>query len=96
MKRIGAEPMSLWGLKFMGGGQEVEFGARKAGSDQNATILKVDSVLEEVGNSSKGSEPEPASTEPRSKRKRSQCPFCVRTFSDTEALVKHVDCEHND
>ena len=96
LKRIGADSMSLWGLKFMGGGQEVEFGARKAGSDQNATISKVDSVLEEVGNSSKGSEPEPASTEPRSKRKRSQCPFCVRTFSDTEALVKHVDCEHND
>ena len=93
LKRIGADSMSLWGLKFMGG-QEVEFRARKAGSDQNATILKVDSVLEEVGNSSKASEP--ASTEPRSKRKRTQCPFCVRTFSDTEALVKHVDCEHND
>ena len=76
------------------GGQEVEFRARKAGSDQNTTILKVDSVLEEVGNSSKASEP--ASTEPRSKRKRTQCPFCVRTFSNTEALVKHVDCEHND
>ena len=93
LKRIGADSMSLWGLKLMGG-QEVEFRARKAGSDQNATILKVDSVLEEVGNSSKASEP--ASTEPRSKRKRTQCPFCVRTFSDTEALVKHVDCEHND
>ena len=93
LKRIGADSMSLWGLKLIGG-QKVEFRARKAGSDQNTTILKVDSVLEEVGNSSKASEP--ASTEPRSKRKRTQCPFCVRTFSNTEASVKHVDCEHND
>ena len=44
LKRIGADSMSLWGLKFKGGGQEVEFGARKGGSDQNAPILKVDSV----------------------------------------------------
>ena len=54
----------------MGGGQEVQLGARNGGSDKNATILKVESVLEEVGNSSKATEP--ATMEQRSKRKRSQ------------------------
>ena len=50
----------------MGGGQEVQLGARNGGSDKNATILKVDSVLLE------------------------------KKFSVTEALVMHVDSEHDE
>ena len=57
----------------------------------DATILGVDPVLAVVGGCSKD-EDEAQPTRP--KRKLFQCSYCVRSFSEEEKLVQHLDAEH--
>ena len=57
----------------------------------DATILTVDPALAVVGGSSKD-EDEAQPTRP--KRKLFQCSISVRSFSEEEKLVQHIDTEH--
>ena len=71
------------------GQRAVQFNSKTTSADPNATILAADRVLGEVGESSK-SEPE------RMKRKLHACPYCVRSFTELEKMLQHLQTDHSD
>ena len=68
------------------------FSAKKEVANLDASILTtVDPAVAVVGGSSKeADEGQPT----RPKRELFQCSYCVRSFSEEEKLVKHIDAEH--
>ena len=87
LRQLRQENLDLWGVQFPVG-RAVLFNCKKTTADPNATILAADRVLGEVGKSSK-SEPE------RMKRKLLACPYCVRSFTELEKMLEHLQTDHS-
>ena len=68
-----------------------KFQCNKEVVNLDATILTVDPALAVVDGSSKDAD-EAQPTRP--KKKLFQCSYCVRSFSEEEKLVQHIDTEH--
>ena len=88
LRQLRQENLDLWGVQFPVG-RAVQFNCKTTSADPNATILAADRVLGEVGESSK-SEPE------RMKRKLHACPYCVRSFTELEKMLQHLQTDHSD
>ena len=88
MRQLRQENLDLWGVQFPVR-RAVQFNCKTTSADPNATILAADRVLGEVGESSK-SEPE------RMKRKLHACPYCVRSFTELEKMLQHLQTDHSD
>ena len=93
LKKLGGEAIKLWGLQFKCG-QRIDFHCQKqAPAALDASILASDSIIAEVGASSRSAEHQ---SEPlqRPKRKLLQCPLCVRSFLDMQTMLEHCNKDH--
>ena len=90
LRKLNPATLRLWGIRFEKS-TNVKFQCKKEVANLDATILTVDPALAVVGGSSKeADEAQPT----RPKRKLFQCSCCVRSFSEEEKLVQHIDTEH--
>ena len=88
LRQLRQENQDLQGVQFPVG-RAVQFNCKTTSAVPNATILAADRVLGELGESSK-SEPE------RMKRKLHACTYCVRSFTELEKMLQHLQADHND
>ena len=82
--------LKLWGIRFEKT-TNVDFKCKKEVANLDATILRVDPALAVDGGCSQDADESQAT---RPKRKLFQCSYCVRSFSEEEKLVQHLDTEH--
>ena len=90
LRKLNPATLRLWGIRFEKS-TNVKFQCKKKVANLDATILTVHPALAVVGGSSKDAD-EAQPTRP--KRKLFQCSYCVRSFSEEEKLVQHIDREH--
>ena len=90
LRKLNPATLKLWGIRFEKS-TNVNFQCKKEVANLDATILRVDPALAVVGGRSTD-EDEAQPTRP--KRKLFQCSYCVRSFSEEEKLVQHIDAEH--
>ena len=99
LKKLGAQSMKLWGVKFPFG-QQIDFHCKRQAPALDATILASDPIIAEVGASSRAPEPQPSDPLPqpqplqRPKRKLLQCPLCVRSFLELQSMLEHCNNDH--
>ena len=99
LKKLGAQSLKLWGIKFPFG-QKIDFHCKRQARALDATILASDPIIAEVGASSKALEPQPSDPlhqpQPlqRPKRKLLQCPLCVRSFTELQSMLEHCNNDH--
>ena len=90
LRKLNPATLRLWGIRFEKS-TNVKFQCKKEVANLDATKLTVDPALAVVGGSSKeADEAQPT----RLKRKLFQCSYCVKSFSEEEKLVQHIDTEH--
>ena len=90
LRKLNPATLKLWGIRFEKT-INVNFKCKKEVANLDATKLTVDPALAVIGGSSKeADEAQPT----RPKRKLFQCSYCVRSFSEEEKLVQHIDAEH--
>ena len=90
LRKLNPATLKLWGIRFEKS-TNVQFQCKKEVANLDATILGFDPALAVVGGCSKD-EDEAQPTRP--KRKLFQCSYSVRSFSEEEKLVQHIDREH--
>ena len=90
LRKLNPATLKLWGIRFEKT-TNVNFKCKKEVANLDATILRVDPALAVVGGCSQDADESQAT---RPKRKLFQCSYCVRSFSEEEKLVQHIDAEH--
>ena len=90
IRKLNPATLKLWGIRFEKT-TNVNFKCKKEVANLDATILRVDPALAVVGGCSQDADESQAT---RPKRKLFQCRYCVRSFSEEEKLVQHIDAEH--
>ena len=90
LRKLNPTTLKPWGIRFVKS-TNVEFQCKKEVGNLDATILTVDRALAVVGGCLKDAD-EAQPTRP--KRKLFQCSISVRSFSEEEKLVQHIDTEH--
>ena len=90
LRKLNPATLKLWGIRFEKT-TNVDFKCKKEVANLDATILRVDPALAVVGGCSQDADESQAT---RPKRKLFQCSYCVRSFSEEEKLVQHIDAEH--
>ena len=90
LRKLNPAILKLWNIRFEKS-TNVKLQCKKEVANLDATILRVDPALAVVGGSSKDAD-EAQPTRP--KRKLFQRSYCVKSFSEEEKLVQHIDREH--
>ena len=96
LKKINAEQLTLWGIKF---NKETTVELNHKEDELEETIMETDPVIEKAGRKISvtqhlsASQPSGSSTR-ESKRVKLQCPLCVKSFTSTDTLKKHVSSYH--
>ena len=90
LRKLNPATLKLWGIRFEKT-TNVDFKCKKEVANLDATILRVDPALAVVGGCSQDAD---ESQPTRPKRKLFHCSYCVRSFSEEEKLVQHIDAEH--
>lgn len=97
LKKINKQTVALWAVKFK---DETNVELNKEEGNFDDTILETDDCITEVGKREPivkhietQSQPLQSITS-RSKRIKLQCPLCIRSFTSTDSLKKHMESHY--